>query len=79
MTSLRFFITLTTIYSYDTDKVLNESLHGTVSSFAISPLNSFKALGWTPSGPGDLLLFITSKWDVQVGLNILIVKTIEGQ
>lgn len=77
MTSLKFFIVLATIYSYNTDKVLNERLHGTVSSLAISSLNSFKALGWTPSGPGDLLLFITSKWDVQVGLNILIVNMIE--
>lgn len=42
-------------------------------------MSSFKALGWVPYGPGDLLLFITSKWDMWVGLNISIGNTIEGE
>lgn len=72
-------VILPTIYSCVTDSILNERLHVAVSSLAISSLSSFKALGWIPYGPGDLLLFITSKWDMWVGLNISIRNTIEGE
>lgn len=62
-----------------TVSILNERLHVAVSSLAISSMSYFKALGWMPSGPGNLLLSITRNWDVWIRQNVSVEKMIEGE
>ena len=43
-----------------TTSLCDEHLHGLASNSPISPLSSFTALEWVPSGPGDLSMFSLS-------------------